>query len=114
MGRRVELEPISNFLSTELGFPHREGRWRPERARFYSPVSLAVRDFFLKDLRIEDGTVSFPGGADSTVYDPQPIIDRPVGEVGDHFHTVRGGGNRGDIRVRSWLVGVVHVYVDGL
>ena len=43
-----------------------------------------------------DGTLSPPGGAVSIIYDPQPISDRPVGEVGD-FHTVRGDINPGDI-----------------
>ena len=47
-------------------------------------------------------------------YDPQPIRDRRVGGDGDYFHTVRKGINPGDIRVRSRVVGVVHVCVDGL
>ena len=48
------------------------------------------------------------------IYDPQQIRDRPVGGVGDYFHTVRGGINPGDILVRSRVVGVVYVCVDGL
>ena len=48
------------------------------------------------------------------IYDSQPIRDRPVGGVEDYCHTVRGGINPGDIRVRSRVVGVVCVCGDGL
>ena len=58
-----------------------------------------------------DGTLWCPGGGHSILYDPQPIRDRPDGGVGD-FHTVRGGINPGDIHVRSWVVGVVYVWMD--
>ena len=54
-----------------------------------------------------------PCGAASVIYDPQRIRDRPVGGVED-FHTVRGGINPGDIRVRSRVIGTVNVYVDRL
>ena len=44
------------------------------------------------------GSLSSPGGAGSTIYEPQPIRDRPVGCIED-FHTARGGINPGDICV---------------
>ena len=50
------------------------------------------------------------GGAGSIMYDPQQIRDQPVGGVGG-FHTVRGGINPGDIRVRCWVVGAVYVWM---
>ena len=66
-------------------------------------------------LRNGDGTLSSPGGADSIIHDPQPIRDRPVGGVGDYFHTVRRGINPGDIDpclfVRSRVIEVVYMYV---
>ena len=52
-----------------------------------------------------------PVEAGSILYNPQPIRDRQVGEVGD-FHTVRGGISPSDIRVRSRVVGVVYVWMD--
>ena len=58
--------------------------------------------------------LSSPGGAGSIIYDPQPIRDRPVGGVGDYFHTVRRGISSDNIHVRSRFVGVRYVYVDGL
>ena len=79
----------------ELGIPHRGGRCRPERTWFSSPVCL-IRYMEWSPLR--DGTLSSPGGAGSTIYEPQPIRDRLVGGIGD-FHTVRGGINPGDISV---------------
>ena len=44
------------------------------------------------------GSLLSPGGAGSTIYEPQPIRDRPVGRIED-FHTARGGINPGDICV---------------
>ena len=44
-----------------------------------------------------------------------PANQRSAGRwVWGLFHTVRGGINPGDIRVRSRVVGVVYVCVDGL
>ena len=40
----------------------------------------------------------------------QPIRDRLA--WGWEIHTVRGGINTGDIRVRHWVVGVVDVWID--
>ena len=54
-----------------------------------------------------------PGGAGSITYDPQHTRHWPVGGVGDSFHTVRGGINAGNIRVRSRVDGD-YVCVDGL
>ena len=55
-----------------------------------------------------DGTLSSPGGAGSTIHEPQPIRDRPVGGIGD-FHTVRGGINPGDVSV--FVPGLSELYI---
>ena len=103
----MELEPISDS-SIELGFPHRRGRCRPEKARFPCPVCLIYIYIYIWNYPwTGDGTLSSPGGAGSVIYEPQPIRDWPVGGIGD-FHTVRGSINPGDISgVRSRVVEVV-------
>ena len=91
----------------EVGFSHLGGRCRPERTRFSSPVCHIFR-YIWNDPWTGDGTLSSPGGAGSTIYEPQPIRDRPVGGIED-FHTVRGGINPGDISV--FVPGLSELYI---
>ena len=92
------------FFPMELGFPNRGGRCRPERTRFYPPVGLIINIWI--DPWTGDGTLASPGDAGSTIYEPRPYRDRPVGGIAN-FHTVREVSIVVIYRVRSRVVGVV-------
>ena len=51
----------------------------------------------------------FPPRMSCSIYEPQPISDRPVGL---QFHTMGQGINPGDILFRPWVVGIVDAWMD--
>ena len=69
------LEAISDSPAG-LGFAHRGGPCRREKARFFSRLVEGLEIW--NDLWTEDGTLSSRRGAGST-YKAQPIRGRPVG-----------------------------------
>ena len=102
----MELEPISDSNQWNWGFYTVGSDIDPERAQFLPPFVKFI--YIWNDPWTGDGTLSSPGGAGSIIYEPQPINDRPVGDIGD-FHTVRGGINPGDISV--FVPGLSELYI---
>ena len=61
------------------------------------------------DLWTEDGTL-YPSEVELAQHTND--ANQKIGRWGWDFHTVRGGINPNDIRVRPWVVGVVGVWMD--
>ena len=86
------------------GFHTLRGDTAPGYPRTHPPVVGVVH--VCKGFSSGDGNLSSPRYFGS-IYDPQPVSDRPVGL---RFHTVRGGLDPGDHHFRPHVVGVVKVW----
>ena len=101
-----EPQPISNH-SMGLGFPHPAGRYQPVASVLASPGSWSCRGMegFLTR---GDGKLTSRGALALCKIPSKSAI----GQWDWGFHTVRGGFDPGDYRVRPQVVGVVTVPRD--
>ena len=113
-----EPQPIRNQLSG-VGLLHRAGRYRPGRSLFSSAGCWSCGD--MEGFLIRDKMLSSPGAAGprrcperqlSPRAGSMSLIQSATSQLGWGFHTLRGGVDPRDIRLRPRVVGVVEIWKD--